>query len=234
MWALAAELPQAALEARKLVEQRAERRDRIHSGLRHRPVGHTPVNRHSRPHDAALLQTELVLLGLADDRRVELAPDRCRAEMLGPEHVAFLVDQRADDEPTVDRDAAALDGRRRHHRRRQTALHVGGAAPVDPAVPHMAPEWIERPPGARRHHVEMAVEVHVGMRRASRLGPDDVDARVGARVLRPAFRGVILDIEPARREPRADQTGTIEVVLARRVHRRHANERGREIDDLVR
>src|SRR5215831_5055866 len=103
-------------------------------------MGHAAARRHTRPHHAALLETELFLLGLTDDGRVELAPDRRGTEMPGPEHVAFLVHERSNHEAAPERCVASLDGSRRYHGRRQTTLHVGGASTVDAPVHQICTE----------------------------------------------------------------------------------------------
>src|SRR5262245_22062481 len=159
------------------------------------------ADRHPRPHDAALLEAELVLLGLADDRRVELAPDRGRAQMLGADHVAFLVDQRADDEPAVERDAAALDRRRRHHPRRQAALHVGGAAPVDSAVDEIGAEGRMRPFGG----VALGHDVGVTLEQKALAAPLLTEPRDDVRA---SWSDLLdLELEPLLDEPRLDVTG---------------------------
>src|SRR5256885_11958304 len=56
------------------------------------------------PDDPALLEAELVLLGLADDGRIQLAADRGRAEVLDAEHVPLFVHERAQDQAAAERD----------------------------------------------------------------------------------------------------------------------------------
>ncbi len=78
-----AEPPQPSLERGHLAQQSAERADRVHAGLGHRAVRHAPVRGHARPHHAALLEAQLVLLGLADDGGVSSRPIARRAQVLG-------------------------------------------------------------------------------------------------------------------------------------------------------
>src|SRR5439155_15703284 len=147
------------------------------------------------PDDAALLEADLILLGLADDRRGQLASERRRAEVSHPEHVAFLVDERADDETSVERRAASLDRRPGDHRGREAALHVGGPAPVDPAVDQLGAERRVRPLAriALGDDVGVALEQEAWAPVAVAEPGDDVG---------PSGRDLVdLDAEPLLSEP---------------------------------
>src|SRR5207247_9539819 len=119
--------------------------DRVRPRLGHRAGGHPAADQDARPDDTALLEANLVLLRLADDRRGKLAPERRRAEVARPEHVALLVGERADEETSVELRAASLDRRPGDHRGGEAALHVGGPAPVDPTVDQLGAERWARP-----------------------------------------------------------------------------------------
>ena len=56
---------------------------------------------------------------------------------------------------------------------------------------------------------------------------------MGRRVLGPAFRGVILDREPAAREARAQKARAVRVELARGIDGRDADQVGGEGHHLV-
>ena len=150
------------------------------------------------------------------------------------EAAALLVHGAADFDGAFELDAGTANRFDRIHRRGDAGLHVAGASPVDAAVADDAAERIERPAGAGRDDVEMAVQVH---RWDAPLGPraraDHVDAGMRGGVLGAALGGVIFDVEAARGEARADQPRTVEIALARRIDGRDADERGREVDDFV-
>jgi hypothetical protein len=133
---------QAALEGGRLAQERAESGDRVHPGLGHRAVRHAPVRGHARPHDPALLQAQLVLLRLADDGRRQLAAERALGQMPGADHVALLVHERAYHQAAGQPCIRALERGGGDHRGGQTALHVRGAAPVDPSVQQLGAEGV--------------------------------------------------------------------------------------------
>ena len=114
--------------------------DRVHAGVRHGPVRHAPVDGDARPQDPLLLETELVLLRLADDGRGDGAAEGRRGEVLRARHRVFLVHERGDHQPAGERHPGAAHGGRRHHRRRQPALHVRASPPVElPVLDETAP-----------------------------------------------------------------------------------------------
>ena len=125
---------------------------------------------------------------------VERTPQRRGAQMLGADHVAFLVDQRADDEAAAETRATTLDGGGGDHRRGETTLHVGAAAAVDPAVDQVGAERRVAPLGgiALGDDVGVAFEEQ---RRAARLA--DPRQHVG-----PAGRDLVdLDLEALAAQP---------------------------------
>src|SRR5581483_11070996 len=95
-------------------------------------------------------------------------------------------------------------------------FHVTRSAAEDLAVLDAPGERIDRPPGARRDDVEVAVEVNERPFAASAAMTDDVDARMFLRVLRPAFGGEVVHVESARREAPADELRAFRVAVARR------------------
>ena len=229
MGALAAELAETALERGHLLQQGAERGDGIHAGLGHRPVSHAPANGDPRPDDAALLETHLVLLRLADDRRAQRTADRGRAEVLDADHLPFLVDERAEYESPAERRPAALDGGRCDHHRGDAALHVGGAPSVDAPVGHLGGEGRMRPLGriAFRDDVRVAFQKEA----ASAFCLAEPGEHVG-----PAGRDLLhLEIKPLLGQPGFDvaRDGRFG---GRRISRTddagNANELSRELDEL--
>ena len=96
---------------------------------------------------------------LGDDQRVGL--DQALLDQPAHAGVAhadgLLVGHRALHDRAAEADAAQCLGR--DHLRRQAALHVGGAATVDPAVGQLAAEGVRGPVVADGHDVVVAVEV---------------------------------------------------------------------------
>ena len=110
---------------------------------------------------------------------VERAPERRRAQMLGADHVAFLVDQRADDEAPAEARATSLDGGGGDHRGGEAALHVGAAAAVDPAVDQVGAERRVAPLGRIALGDDVGVALEEQRRRRSSRRP--TPARWGGR-----------------------------------------------------
>ena len=191
---------------------------------------HAAVDRDARPDHAPLLEAQLVLLGLADDRRAEPTADRGRAQVLDPEHVAFLVDERADDEAAVERGGASLDGDGRDHRRRQAALHVRGSPPVDAAVDQLGAERRVGPLGGVPLGHDVGVAFEEQARTVARFAEPRDDVR-------PARRHLLdFEIEPVLAEPLLDVTGD-GGLGGRRIagpdHARDPDEIAGELDQLV-
>ena len=231
MLALRAELAQTLLERGDLAQQRADARDGIHARFRHGAVCHAAAHGHARPHHAALLEAQLVLLGLADDRRVELAPDRGGAQVARADHVAFLVDERADDEPAPQVRAAPLERGGCDHRRRQAGFHIGGAAAIDAAVDQVGVERRVCPLGGipLRHDVGVALEEQALARPLLAEHGEDV---------RPSGRHLVsFDVEAFPGEPAVDVVRDRSFGgggIARANDAGNADEVTRECDDLVR
>src|SRR5262249_24441695 len=96
-----------------------------------------------------------------------------------------------------------------------------------------AGERVEGPAVARRHDVEMAVQMHTRPRRTPAAATDDVDARMTGRVLGQPFGGEVLRLEAAVAKATADQFGAVGVTLARRIDRRQPDQLAREVDNFV-
>ena len=225
-----AERAQAPLEPRDLGEQRAEGADRVHARLGHRAVRHPPADEDARPDDAALLEAQLVLLGLADDRGVELAAGRRRAEVLRAEHVALLVDQRADDELAAEGGAAPLDRRGGEHRGGEPALHVGRPASVDAPVHELGAEGRVRPLRRRALGDDVGVTLEQKALAAPLLAEPGDDVR-------PARRDLV-DLEREAFFPKegldaAGDRGLVGARLARPHDARDPDELARQLDELV-
>jgi hypothetical protein len=137
---------------------------------------------------------------------------------------ALFIHGAADFNRAIQRDAGAADAFDRKERRGDSGLHVARSAAVDPAVDDVTAKWIARPALAGRHDVEMAVQVHDGVRRASMAGSDDVDARVPQCVLGKAFGREVFDLEGAALEAISNEVGAVVVSLTGRIDGRNANE----------
>src|SRR4029450_11064963 len=94
------------------------------------------------------------------------------------EPAAFFVDRPADLHRSVQRYPRPADRFHGKERRGNARLRVGRAAPVDASITDNAAEWIHRPSVPGRDDVEMAVEVQVRSRRASRTSADHVETWV--------------------------------------------------------
>ncbi len=168
-----------------------------------------------------------------------VGPRRAETPVLGEprdagEPAALFVHRAADFDRAVQLDAGAADAFDGKQRRGDPGLHVARSAAVDPAVDDVAAKWIARPAVAGGHDVEVAVQVHDRVRRASVPGADDVDARMARGVLGTAFGGEVLDVESAALQTIADEVRAVFVSLAGRIDRRNANEIGGERDSLRR
>ena len=84
-------------------QQRAERRNRVASHLRHRPVGHHAVQVHPDPQRALRAGAHLAGLRLAHDHPVDAVGRQWGSrKMLGAQHHSFLVGQYSDDDPAAE------------------------------------------------------------------------------------------------------------------------------------
>src|SRR5204862_1494615 len=145
---------------------------------------------------------------------------------------ALLVDRSADFDGSRQPNARAPDRLCRKHRRGNACFHIARTAAEDLPVARGAGKRSHRPAAARRHDVEVPVQVHDRARSAS-SGADDVDARMPGRVLGPPSGGDVLDGEAAPRETLADEARAGGVLVAWRIDRRNPNEIGRVLHDLI-
>ena len=109
----------------------------------------------------------------------------------------FLVDGAGDLQSPGQLGATFQEGLDGDDRSGQAALHVAGAAPEHLAVTDLARPRIHAPSLPRRHHVDVAVEVHAWPRPAALAAGDHVDARMARGVAGRAFGAQIADIEAA-------------------------------------
>jgi hypothetical protein len=116
---------------------------------------------------------------------------------------------------------------------RESALHVARAAAEEFALTHGAGKGIDGPAGAGLYHIDMAVEVHARSRQAALAARDHVEARPALAVARSALSAHVLERETAPSEPAADEFRARAVGLARRVHRRKANQVASEVDEFL-
>src|SRR3546814_18883255 len=117
--------------------------------------------------------------------------------------------------------------------RSETALHVAGAAAVDPAVADHPLEGLDRPAVPDRHHVDVAVEMNAGAGAPAFPPRHHVGARIARRIPRLALRPVVADLEAARLQARAEILRAGRVGLARRIDRGDADEIAGESDEVV-
>jgi hypothetical protein len=194
-------------------------------------MSHLAAHAEARPDDAALLEAQLVLLGLADDGGVELTADRGVDEVPHADHAVFLVDEGAHHELAPRRDPGADEGGGGDHGGGEPALHVGGAPPVDAAVHHLGPNGGQVQSGgiAFRHHVGMPFEEEaMPARRLLPDPPDDVRAT--------RRHGLHFDPEALAPKPRLDERGDARLVgigVTRAMHARDADQGSCQLDDLV-
>ena len=101
--------------------------------------------------------------------------------------------------------------------RGDAALHVAGAAAVQPAVLHHAAERVDGPAAAGLDHVDVTVEVHAGSGALAVVAADHVAARVALAVAYGPLGADMGDLEPGPGEPVAQQLRARPIVIARRV-----------------
>ena len=92
---------------------------------------------------------------------------------------------------------------------------VGGSAAEDFAVANHAGEGVYGPSRARRHHVEMPVEMKVGTRRRAFHTANHLDARVTRCMFRPAFRGHVAGFVAELAQPSAHELRAVAVIFTR-------------------
>ncbi len=196
------------------------------------------ARQHFEPVHAAVTDADAVhVQRLGDDDVV--GPHGAETPVLGEpgdagKPAALFIHGAADFNRAIELDAGAPDAFDRKERRGNSGLHVARSSAVDPAVDDVTAEWIARPAFAGRHDVEMPVQVHDRVRRASMPGPDDVDARVALRVLGKAFGREVLDLESATLQAISNEVRAVVVRLTGRIYRRDADEIGGERDSLRR
>ncbi len=172
---LGLELPERRLDERGLL-------DRVHAaavapaGLRQARVSGLPGDRDRRHQAAAAGHPDVEAGRLGDDPRVgpDAVCDRGDAAGAG----RFLVGDRVHEQIAVEPDAESRQrlGRERH--RRDAALHVHGAAAVEPPLAHDRRERIARPALARldRDHVDVAVQEQAAAASAAWKARDELRA----------------------------------------------------------
>jgi hypothetical protein len=113
------------------------------------------------------------------------------------------------------------------------ALHVAGAAAVEPPVVDRAGERVDAPAPAGLDHVEMAVEMDARARATPLVARDQVDPRIAIAVAEGAFGAQIADLEAATPEAIAEQARAGAVGVARRVDGRDLNQLARQLDQRL-
>ena len=180
----------------RLLEQRAQvavdrdqvarhRLDGVDAEPRARSVGLFAVQRDLAPDRALVADADAVgAERLGDDQRVgddqALLDEPAHARVADADRL-LVGDGALDDPAGPARASQGLDG---DHLRGQAALHVGGAAAVDPAVAQLPAEGVRGPVVADRDDVVVAVEMDgrpVRRSRASRAGSGAAGLRRAAR-----------------------------------------------------
>ena len=217
-------------------EQSRHAVDGAHPEERHAAVRDATARRHFEPVDAAVPDADAVDVERLRNDDVIGAAARKTAGLRQVGHAgkpaALLVHRPADFDGARQRDARAHDRFSRKHRRGDPRFHVAHAASVDLPIAHNARERIDRPAAARRDDVEMPVQVNDPARPATSAA-DNVDARISRCVLGPAFGREILHDEAALREIVADEVRAGLVLVARRIHRRNADQIDGVLHDFI-
>ena len=219
-----------------VLEQPAHGLDGARAQKRHAPVRDPAARRHFKPVHAAVADADAIdIKRLRNDHVIGAAlrqPAGFGEVGDAGKATALLVDRSADFDGSRQPNARAPDRLCRKHRRGNACFHVARTAAEDLPVAHGAGKRIHRPAAARRHDVEVPVQVH-DRARPTPPGADHVDTRVPRRVLGPAFRGDVLHSKAAPPEIAADKTRTRLVFVARRIHRRNADEIDHVLHDLI-
>ena len=142
-----------------------------------------------------------------------------------PVAAAFLVAGRRDLDRPGRVGPEREEGLDRHDRRGEAALHVAGAAAIDPPRLQFAAEGVPGPAEPRLHHVDMAVEMHARPRPRPFAPRRQVPAGMPVAVPRRAFRPQQRAVEPLGPEPRRQKLAGVAIVLAGGVHRGDADQR---------
>ena len=225
------------LEAHGL-QDRGHLVDGAHAEEWHAAVSGPPVRRDLEPPHAAVPDAHAIDSERLGDDHVVGAPARDVAALAEPGDTrvaaALLVHRAADLEPAPQAHAGAPHRFGRVDRRRDPGLHVARAAAVEPAVADDAGEGLDAPAVARRHHVEVPVQVEAGPGAVALEDAEDVRPRVAGRVLGASLRREDAHREAAANELVADRLRCVGVGFAGWVHGGNPHERRREIHGLGR
>jgi hypothetical protein len=211
--------------------------DRAHAKKRHAAMRNPPARRELEPVDAAVTGADPIdVERLRDDDVV--GPRLRDTAHLGQvrdagKAAALFVHGPADLDRARHRHAGARDGLGRKDGGRDAGFHVADTAADDAAVAKHTGKRIHRPAIARRHDIDMSVQMDDGPG-AAPARADDVDAWVAGRVLGAALSRDVLDFETAARQAIAEKPRADFVVLSGGVDGRDAHQRLCELDDLVR
>ncbi len=149
---------------------------------RHRAVRDAPERLDLRPPHAAVPEADAVLVQRFGDDDVLHAAGREPALLRQVRDAAIaarlLVRRAGNLDGPVEAGADVGKNLGRDDRGGEPALHVAGAAAIDPAVPELAPERVGGPAAARFHHIVVRVEVN-GLAPSRAFPPrHDVPARM--------------------------------------------------------
>ena len=168
---------------------------------------------------------------MVDLRPGEVAP--CREVGDAAEAARFLVDCAGNLDRAREIRPAFQEGLDRDDRGGEPALHVAGAAAIDPAIGNGPTERIDRPAFAGLDHVDMRVEMDRGAGTAALDARHHVDARVEVAVARRALGAHELDGKAAFAQSLCDVFRARPVGVARRVDGRKADEVGGQRGEFV-
>ncbi|MPL95501.1 hypothetical protein SDC9_41672 [bioreactor metagenome] len=220
-----------------LGEHRPHVADRAVTEEGHRAMRNAPLRLDLGPPHAAVAKADPVLVqGLGDDDVVH-PPGREIAAFRKPgdaaEAARFLVRRRRDLDRAGEIGAGGKEGLGGDHRACEAALHVAGAAAIDPAVDQLGPERVARPAMADLDHVVMAVEMHALAGARARAPRDEIPAREVLAIAGRAGGAQQFDGESLPRQSLGQKLADLAVIAPGWVQRRHADQRLRQRNERV-
>ena len=151
----------------------------VDAGERHGAMGHLPVDPDDCPHRPLHAQAKLVLLRLADQRRVHVVGMAPLDEVLDADHHPFFVAYDAQADLAPKRGSALEDRLRRHQVHGKARLHVARTPAVQLPVVDLAAEGVVAPGAA------LALGHHVGVPFEHQALPGSARVQGGDHVLPP-------------------------------------------------
>ena len=116
---------------------------------------------------------------------------------------------------------------------RQPALHVTGAAPVNPVTFQRAAERVPRPTLSHLNDIGMRVEMHALAARRSLSTRHDIPTRKGIAVARCTLGPHPLRFKTGTAQPLIQEIANRVIILTRRIDRRNRNQGLRQSDQVI-